>query len=78
MDFLQVVGLRRSIRIYRSWEKVEREKESELSGQTSASAALPFLTSEQAFRLTYSPNARAAATAFSALGRHPERPTACA
>jgi len=26
MDFLQVVGLRRSIRIYRSWEKVEREK----------------------------------------------------
>ncbi len=26
MDFLQLVGLRRSIRIYRSWEKVEREK----------------------------------------------------
>lgn len=26
MDFLQVVGLRRSIRIYRSWEQVEREK----------------------------------------------------
>jgi len=26
MDFLQVVGLRRSIRIYRSWEQVERAK----------------------------------------------------
>lgn len=26
MDFLQVVGLRRSIRIFRSWEPVERDK----------------------------------------------------
>jgi len=26
MDFLQVVGLRRSIRIFRSWQQVEREK----------------------------------------------------